>query len=127
VKDNHLLQVEALCLQREGHQILHDVHFTMASGQVFGLIGRNGSGKSSLAYTLMGCAGYTPQQGHIVFTGQDITSLSITERARPGMTLAWQEPARFEGITVRDYLALGMQEPSQKYISGFGLMKMPSP
>jgi Fe-S cluster assembly ATP-binding protein len=116
MRNGHLLQVEDLYLEREGRQILRRVHLALAPDQVFGLIGRNGSGKSSLAYTLMGCVGYVPQQGHILFAGQDITPLPITERARLGLTLAWQEPARFEGLKVLDYLALGMGEPSQARI-----------
>lgn len=114
MRDGYLLQIEDLYLQREGRQILHRVHLAIPPKQVFGLLGRNGSGKSSLAYTLMGCAGYAPQQGRILFAGRDITPLPITERARLGLTLAWQEPARFEGLRVRDYLALGMREPSQE-------------
>jgi Fe-S cluster assembly ATP-binding protein len=55
----------------------------------------------------MGCAGYVPDEGTIWFAGQNITGLSITERARLGLTLAWQEPARFEGLPVGAYLALG--------------------
>ncbi|HID87686.1 MAG TPA: ABC transporter ATP-binding protein [Anaerolineae bacterium] len=109
-----LLRVEDLHLQREDRQILRRVHLAVAPGQVFALLGRNGSGKSSLAYTLMGCAGYAPQRGRILFAGQEITRLPMTERARLGLTLAWQEPARFEGLKVRDYLALGMQSPSQE-------------
>jgi Fe-S cluster assembly ATP-binding protein len=114
MRNGYLLHIEDLYLQREGRQILRRVHLAVAPGQVFGLIGLNGSGKSSLAYTLMGCDGYTPQQGHIFFAGHDITPLSITERARLGLTLGWQEPARFEGLKVRDYLALGMQASSQE-------------
>lgn len=109
-----LLQVENLYLQRQGQKILQGVNLTIAPGQVYGLLGRNGSGKSSLAYTLMGCAGYAPSAGRILFNGQDITQLSITERARLGLTLAWQDPARFEGLKVKEYLALGMKEPSRE-------------
>lgn len=112
--DNPLLQVEDLHLEREGKEILRGVNLRVAPGQVFGLLGRNGSGKSTLAYTLMGCAGYTPSSGRILFAGRDITRLSVTERARLGLTLAWQEPARFEGLKVRDYLGLGMKEPSRE-------------
>lgn len=112
MRNGYLLQIEDLYLQREGRQILRRLHLAVAPKQVFGLIGRNGSGKSSLAYTLMGCAGYAPQQGRILFAGQDIAPLPITKRARLGLSLAWQEPARFEGLKVQDYLALGMQEPS---------------
>lgn len=114
MRNDYLLRVEDLYLQREGRQILRRVHLAVPPGQVFGLLGLNGSGKSTLAYTLMGCAGYAPQEGRILFDGYDITALSITERGQLGLTLAWQEPARFEGLKVRDYLALGMQEPSRE-------------
>lgn len=112
--NDNLLQVEDLYLQREGHQILRRVHLAVVPKQVYGLLGRNGSGKSSLAYALMGCAGYVPSAGRILFDGQDITRLSITERAGLGLTLAWQDPARFEGLKVKDYLSLGMKEPSRE-------------
>jgi len=114
MQNNYLLRVENLHLQRQEKKILRGVTFEIAPLQVFALLGRNGSGKSSLAYTLMGCAGYTPSEGRILFNGQDITHLSITERGRLGITLAWQEPARFEGLKVKDYLALGMKEPSRE-------------
>jgi len=111
-----LLCVENLHLQREDRLILRGVNLRMASGQIYGLLGRNGSGKSTLAYTLMGCGGYIPQEGRILFDGRDITALSITERGQLGLTLAWQDPARFEGLKVRDYLSLGMKEPSRERI-----------
>ena len=108
-----ILQVENLHLQRGGKEVLRGVTLEVQAGQVYGLLGRNGSGKSSLAYTLMGCAGYAPSEGRILFEGQEIAQLTITERARLGMTLAWQDPARFEGLKVKDYLALGMKETAQ--------------
>jgi Fe-S cluster assembly ATP-binding protein len=112
IEKNELLCVENLHLQREDRPILRGVNLRVASGQIYGLLGRNGSGKSTLAYALMGCGGYAPQKGRILFDGHDITALSITERSRLGLTLAWQEPARFEGLKVKDYLSLGMKEPS---------------
>ncbi|MGC8837832.1 MAG: ATP-binding cassette domain-containing protein [Anaerolineae bacterium] len=109
-----LLVVEDLYLVREGQTILRGVNLEVPRGVIFALLGRNGSGKSSLAYVLMGCAGYTPSRGRILFNGEDVTNLSITERARRGITLAWQEPAHFEGLKVKDYLALGMENPSRE-------------
>ncbi len=99
-----LLRIENLSLRREGRDILRQVSLSIHPGTVHGLLGPNGSGKSSLAYTLMGCHGYGPDAGQIYFAGQDVTALPIDERAWLGITLAWQEPARFEGLTVRDYL-----------------------
>jgi Fe-S cluster assembly ATP-binding protein len=108
--DTPLLKVEHLSLARNGQRILNDVNLAIQPGQVHALLGLNGSGKSSLAYALMGCAGYKPDSGRIVFRDQDITSMAIHQRARLGLTLAWQEPARFEGLPVGKYIALGMAE-----------------
>lgn len=108
-----LLRIENLSLRRDKHEVLRDVCLTVRSGEVHGLLGLNGSGKSSLAYTLMGCGGYVPDEGTIWFAGRDITRLSITERARLGLTLAWQEPARFEGLPVGAYLTLGAPDADQ--------------
>lgn len=112
MNDGPILQVEDLHLKRGDKEVLRGVTLEVEAGQVYGLLGRNGSGKSSLAYALMGCAGYAPSAGRILFEGHEVTELSITERARLGMTLAWQDPARFEGLKVKDYLGLGMREPA---------------
>jgi Fe-S cluster assembly ATP-binding protein len=114
VKSDFVLQVRDLYLKRDGREILRGLNLAVREGEIHCLLGRNGSGKSTLAYTLMGCAGYVPQEGCILFDGRDITGLSIAERGKLGITLAWQEPARFEGLKVGDYLALGMKEQSRE-------------
>jgi Fe-S cluster assembly ATP-binding protein len=111
-----LLKVEDVSVQRPGAEVLRSVNLAVWHAEVHALLGLNGSGKTSLALTLMGTDGYTPERGRILFDGQDITRLSVTERARLGLTLAWQTPARFEGLPVADYLALGMKEPSRARI-----------
>ncbi len=107
-----LLETLGLTLKRRGTFILQDVNLVVFKRETHILLGPNGSGKSSLAYTLMGCAGYEPDGGVVIFNGEDITNASIEERARRGLTLAWQEPARFEGIAVADYLTLSRPEAS---------------
>jgi Fe-S cluster assembly ATP-binding protein len=79
----------------------------LSPGEIYALIGSNGAGKSALAYTLMGSEGYRPQSGEILFQGRSIVGLAMHERARLGITLAWQEPAPIEGLPVPDYLLLG--------------------
>lgn len=116
MENDVLLQVEDVWLQRPGAEVLRGVNLTVRRGEVHALLGLNGSGKTSLALTLMGADGYRPDRGRILFNGQDITDLTVTERARLGLTLAWQEPARFEGLPTADYLALGMEQPSRERI-----------
>ncbi|RLI87565.1 MAG: ABC transporter ATP-binding protein [Candidatus Altiarchaeales archaeon] len=102
-----MLTVKDLRLERDKREILHGIDLEVKKGEIHAVLGPNGAGKSSLAYALMGCRGYEPIAGKIIFNDVDITNLSITERAKLGITLAWQEPARFEGLTVNDYLSLG--------------------
>jgi Fe-S cluster assembly ATP-binding protein len=116
MEENVLLKAQDLSVQRPGAEVLRDVNLTVQRAEVHALLGLNGSGKTSLALTLMGISGYEPERGRVLFDGRDITGLSVTKRARLGLTLAWQEPARFEGLPVADYLALGMKEPTRERI-----------
>ncbi|MEK6745123.1 MAG: ABC transporter ATP-binding protein [Nitrospirota bacterium] len=85
-------------------RILDGLTFSVEAGEVHALLGANGTGKSTLAYLIMGCGGYRPASGDILFEGSALGHRPIHERARLGITMAWQEPVRFEGITVNDYL-----------------------
>ena len=90
---------------RQTH-ILAGLSLAVEQGEVHALLGTNGTGKSTLAYLIMGCEGYRPLSGEIRFNGLGVNDLPIHERARLGITMAWQEPVRFEGIAVKDYLTL---------------------
>ena len=81
------------------------------------MVGPNGAGKSTLASTIMGLSGYTHFTGDIRFDGKSIRGLSIDKRAKKGITLAWQEPARFEGLTINSFLRAGARDKSIKNIS----------
>ncbi|ACX73402.1 ABC transporter releated protein [Methanocaldococcus vulcanius M7] len=109
-----LLKIENLHVCRGKREILKGVNLDVKENEIHAIIGPNGAGKSTLAYTLMGISGYSPSKGNIIFKGERINEKNITERARMGMTLAWQEPARFEGIKVKNYLTLGMKETYKK-------------
>ena len=101
-----LLELNDITYRTADRVILAGLSLTVAAGEVHALLGTNGTGKSSLAYLVMGCEGYAPSRGAIIFAGQRINKLKLHERARLGISLAWQEPVRFEGLTVRDYLLL---------------------
>ena len=101
-----LLTVNKLGFEVEGRKILDGLDLALAEGEIHALLGANGTGKSTLAYLIMGCAGYAPTSGEIRFQGEAINRLPLHERARLGITMTWQEPARFEGLRVVDYLSL---------------------
>ena len=84
--------------------ILKDVCLTFDDATISVITGPNGSGKSTLIKILMGFV--RPTAGTILFNGEDVTDLSVTERARKGFTIAFQQPVRFKGITVQKLLEL---------------------
>ena len=105
--------------------ILKDVSLSIPDGKLVVFTGPNGGGKTTLAKVIMGLV--TPTGGQILYNGQDITALDITERARLGISYAFQQPPRFKGITVRKLLTLasGDQKLSKdkccKYLTQVGL------
>ena len=84
-------------------EILKDVSFCVDERFV-AITGPNGSGKSTVAKIIAGIV--TPTSGRVLLDGEDITDLSVTERAKRGISFAFQQPVRFKGITVKDLISL---------------------
>src|SRR4030042_3373488 len=101
-----LLEIKNLTYTAGNKKILDEFSLSIEASEVHALLGTNGTGKSTLAYLIMGCDGYRPSSGEIVFEKKVINTLKIHERAQFGITMAWQEPVRFEGISVKDYLVV---------------------
>lgn len=97
-----LLDVERLVFCLPPRRLLDGIDLRLAAGEIHARVGTNGTGKSTLAYLIMGCEGYRPDRGEIRFDGREIDGLPLFERARLGISLAWQEPARLEGLSVRE-------------------------
>ena len=105
------------------HDILKDVSLTIDERFV-AITGPNGGGKSTLAKIIAGI--YTPTSGRILLDGEDITDLSITERAKAGISFAFQQPVRFKGLTVQDLITMAAGRPitiseACNYLSEVGL------
>ena len=105
-------------------EILRDVSFTLDDNRFLVITGPNGGGKSTLARIIMGIE--KPTEGQILYNGQDITTLGVTERARMGIGYAFQQPPRFKGLTVRRLLSLahGSDLPEDEccaYLTNVGL------
>ena len=107
----------------ENREILHDISLTIQDRFV-AITGPNGGGKSTLAKIIAGI--YTPTSGRILLDSEDITALSITERARRGISYAFQQPVRFKGLRVGDLMNLAAGKDANiaevcAYLSEVGL------
>ncbi len=111
-----MLKVTNLSIQskRQKTKLLDKVNFEVDKNEIHCILGKNGSGKSTLAYALLGLDRYDYAGGKIMFLGKDISNKKPFERAKLGITIAFQEPARFEGLTVSDYLKAGMKNATVK-------------
>ena len=92
----------------ENEQIVKGIDLSIPEGKLTVITGPNGGGKTSLAKLIAGL--YTPSTGQILYNKEDITALSITERAGKGIAYAFQQPVRFKGLTVRDLLELSAED-----------------
>jgi Fe-S cluster assembly ATP-binding protein len=117
VTERSIVETKDLVLDLGEKRILDHLSMQFWPGHVHAVVGPNGAGKSTLAHTIMGLSGYTEFEGDIVFEGESLKDLSIDQRARKGITLAWQEPARFEGLTVKRFIAAGARDASPESIS----------
>ena len=122
-----MLELKNICYTVQGEQgkkdILKDVSLTLTE-RFIAFTGPNGGGKSTLAKIIMGII--TPTSGKIYFNGQDITNMSITDRAKLGISFAFQQPVKFKGITVYDLINLASGKKISvaeacKYLSEVGL------
>ncbi len=103
-----------------GNQVLRDVSLTIPEGKLTVITGPNGGGKTTLAKIIAGIE--TPDSGKILLDGQDITELDVTQRAKAGVSFAFQQPVRFKGFTVRRLLELsaGQKLPTDKLCEMLG-------
>ena len=93
-----MLELKDICYTLpDGKEILKHIDLTVQDNEFMVITGPNGGGKSTLAKLIAGIV--TPTSGQILLDGQDITGLSITDRANIGVSFAFQQPVRFKGIT----------------------------
>ncbi len=122
-----MLELRDICFKVDSpegpKEILSGVNLTVEDGFT-AFTGPNGGGKSTLAKIIAGI--YQPTSGQLIFNGEDITNLSITERAKRGISFAFQQPVRFKGLCVMDLIRLasgkeiGVSEACE-YLSRVGL------
>jgi len=98
------LEIKDLHVSIDGKEILKGVTLTVKQGEIHAIMGPNGTGKSTLAYTLMGHPSYQVTKGEVHFKGQNLLDLKPDERSRLGIFLAFQYPISISGVTVANFL-----------------------
>ena len=99
-----MLELRNVSFEVDGKKILNNISLTMEDNRFTVITGPNGGGKSTLAKLIMGFE--KPTEGEILFDGEDITAMSIDERAKRKIGYAFQQPPRFKGMSVRKLLSL---------------------
>ena len=98
------LEIRNLHVSIEGKEILKGLNLSLPKGEVHAIMGPNGTGKSTLAYTLMGHPSYEVTQGEVIFKDQNILELEADKRSLLGIFLAFQYPVGIPGVTVANFI-----------------------
>ena len=123
-----MLELKNICyVVKDGNkdiEILKDISLVVNDKDLVIITGPNGSGKSTLAKIIMGIL--SPTSGKIIYNGQDITKMNLTQRAKIGFGFAFQQPTTFKGLTVKDLLDIASREENNistscDYLSKVGL------
>ena len=99
-----MLELKNICFTRDNKKILDNINLKIDEDKLIAITGPNGSGKSTICKIIMGIE--RPDSGQVILNGEDITNLSIDERARKQISFAFQQPVKFKGITVYDLIKL---------------------
>lgn len=110
--EQSILEIKDLSLNLGDKKILDRLNLALWKNHVHAIVGTNGAGKSTLVSTIMGLSGYEHFEGDILFEGESIKPKQLHERARMGITLSWQEPARFEGLKMKDFIMASSADKS---------------
>jgi Fe-S cluster assembly ATP-binding protein len=117
VAEPSILDLKDVSLKLGKRRVLNHLSMEFWQGYAHAVIGPNGAGKSTLASTIMGLSDYRNHSGDILFESESVNGLEVDERARKGISLAWQEPARYEGLGVKQFISAGADDKSESKIA----------
>jgi Fe-S cluster assembly ATP-binding protein len=105
-----MLEIKNIHAQIDEKSILKGINLDIKAGEVHVIMGPNGSGKSTLASVIAGKEEYEIEKGSILFNGEDISELSVEERAHQGVFLSFQYPVEIPGVTVTNFIKTALNE-----------------
>ena len=108
--EQEILRVQGLRAAVEGQEILHGIDFSLRGGETHVLMGPNGAGKSTFGNALMGNPAYAVTGGTVAFQGEDLLEKSVSDRARAGMFMSFQNPVEVPGISLENFLRTALEQ-----------------
>lgn len=119
-----MLSINNLTVKINDKEILKDFSLDINDGEIVTLMGPNGIGKSTICKVIMGDSNYEVTNGSILYNGEDILSLSVSERSKKGIYLVSQNPMEIEGVTNADMLRASLEERTGKHTNFFEFNKL---
>ncbi|MDD4831836.1 MAG: Fe-S cluster assembly ATPase SufC [Bacilli bacterium] len=119
-----MLTIKNLKVKTDGKEILNNISLNINNKEIHAVMGKNGIGKSTLANTLMGDPRYEILNGSIYFNNEDLTKMTVDERARKGMFLAMQYPNELDGISNLDFIKNAINSRNKEKINTIELYKL---
>lgn len=107
-----MLSIENLNVEVDGKHILNGVNMSIGEGETHALFGPNGTGKTSLLFTIAGIPKYRVTEGKIYYKGKDITDAPMDERAKLGIGILFQHPPVIRGVKLRDMVKISLEARS---------------
>lgn len=118
-----MLKIENLTVSVNNKQILKDFSLDIEDGKIVGLMGPNGTGKSTICKVIMGDTNYIVESGSIKYNGEDLLSLPVNERSKRGIYLVSQNPIEIEGVTNAEMLRSALECRTGEKINFFEFNK----
>ncbi len=120
---DQILKIESLSASVEDKEILHEISMSIGRGETHVIMGPNGAGKSTLAGVLMGDPAFTVTGGTAIFEGKDLLELSVSERAKLGLFLSFQNPIEVPGISLENFVRSALEQKTGEKIRAWDFRK----
>lgn len=120
---DQILKIESLSASVEDKEILYEISMSIGRGETHVIMGPNGAGKSTLAGVLMGDPSFTVTGGTAIFEGKDLLELSVSERAKLGLFLSFQNPIEVPGISLENFVRSALEQKTGEKIRAWDFRK----